>query len=355
MWAPAEGPNYDVSKEQQRLREAAKRREEEERQAREEAQWRVQPNSLFRLLDRCHNSLSRAIRVEADATLTTQGDAADPVNRLYPKHIVPWRDFPQLQEEVWGKFDRTAAFTSHPLFPFDTQIDYVVTNIQNRPIYSEASLRNLERDTVDNCIEKVINALRDDEPLRYDFGIQGRVTFYDRAKSSETSLDISLEQMDLEDARTPQRPANTRHRQKMIPPLSNIFSLAVEPPTQNWHDVAHDQLTTWKVEFLDVSKEIPETFRKDPPASNYWPSHWKPVRKIHYTRARCQPRAATPKHSSTEGGGSDQESHSPSAAAALRIRSSRGLGNHRQSTREGERTRAGRDHKQTSRQDGHST
>ena len=212
--------------EQQRLREAAERREEEERKAREDAERRVQPNSLFRLLDRCHNSLSRAIRVEADATLTTQGDAADPVNRLYPKHIVPWRDFPQLQEEVWGKFDRTAAFTSHPLFPFDTQIDYVVTNIQNRPIYSEASLRNLERDTVDNCIEKVINALRDDEPLRYDFGIQGRVTFYDRAKSSETSLDISLEQMDLEDARTPQRPANTRHRQKMIPPLSSIFCLS---------------------------------------------------------------------------------------------------------------------------------
>ncbi|KAI3053335.1 hypothetical protein CBS147353_11488 [Aspergillus niger] len=77
--------------EQQRLREAAERREEEERQAREEAERRVQPDSLFRLLDRCHNSLSQAIRAEADATLTTQGDAADPVNRLYPKHIIPWR------------------------------------------------------------------------------------------------------------------------------------------------------------------------------------------------------------------------------------------------------------------------
>ncbi|KAI2872207.1 hypothetical protein CBS63078_10741 [Aspergillus niger] len=89
--------------EQQRLREAAERREEEERQAREDAERRVQPNTLFRLLDRCHNSLSQAIRVEADATLTTQGDAADPVNRLYPKHIVLWRDFPQLQEQVLGQ------------------------------------------------------------------------------------------------------------------------------------------------------------------------------------------------------------------------------------------------------------
>ncbi|KAL3259287.1 hypothetical protein ABHI18_005351, partial [Aspergillus niger] len=179
--------------EQQRLREAAERREEEERQAREaaerreeeerqarenerqarqEAERRVQPNSLFRLLDRCHNSLSQAIRVEADATLTTQGDAADPVNRLYPKHIIPWRAFPQLQEQIWDKFDRNNAFTMRPLFPSDTQIDYVVTNIQNRPIYSEASLRNFERDTVDNFVEKVIEVLRDDEPLRDEFGIQ---------------------------------------------------------------------------------------------------------------------------------------------------------------------------------------
>ncbi|OJZ80079.1 hypothetical protein ASPFODRAFT_108914, partial [Aspergillus luchuensis CBS 106.47] len=164
--------------EQQRLREAAERREEEERQAREAAE-RLQPNSLFRLLDRCHNSLSQAIRVEADATLTTQGDAADPVNRLYPKHIIPWRAFPQLQEQIWDKFDRNNAFTTRPLFPSDTQIDYVVTNTQNRPIYSEASLRNFERDTVDNFVEKVIEVLRDDEPLRDEFGIQGRVTFYD--------------------------------------------------------------------------------------------------------------------------------------------------------------------------------
>ncbi|KAI3042158.1 hypothetical protein CBS147353_11859 [Aspergillus niger] len=48
-----------------------------------------------------------------------------------------------------------------------------------------------------------------------------------------------------------------------------LQALAVEPPTQQWHDVAHNQLTTWKVEYLDVLREIPETFRKDPPASNY--------------------------------------------------------------------------------------
>lgn len=183
-------------------REEAERCQEEERIAREAAERRMQPNTLFRL-DRCHNFLPQAIQVETDATLTTQGDAADPVNRLYPKHIVPCLDFPQLQEQVWGKFDRTVGFTSRPLFPSDTQIDYVVTNIQNRPIYWEASLRTFERDTVDNFVEKVIKALGDDQSLRQEFIIQGRVTCYDCASPSETSLENSLEQMSLQDAWTP--------------------------------------------------------------------------------------------------------------------------------------------------------
>ena len=44
-----------------------------------------------------------------DATFTIQGDATNPVNRLYPKRIVPWLDVPQLEELVWKKFDRTAG------------------------------------------------------------------------------------------------------------------------------------------------------------------------------------------------------------------------------------------------------
>ncbi|KAI2956429.1 hypothetical protein CBS76997_10187 [Aspergillus niger] len=89
--------------------------------------------------------------------------------------------FPNYRKQVWGKFDRTAAFSSRPLSPSDTQIDYVVTNIQNRPIYSKAYLRSFERDTVGNFVAKVIETLRDDEALWHEFGIQGRVAFNDRA------------------------------------------------------------------------------------------------------------------------------------------------------------------------------
>lgn len=64
---------------------------------------------------------------------------------------------------------------------------------------------------MDNFAEMVIEVLRDDEPLGYEFGIQDRVTFYNRANPSETSLGNSFVQMNFQDARTPQRLANTRH------------------------------------------------------------------------------------------------------------------------------------------------
>lgn len=52
-----------------------------------------------------------------------------------------------------------------------------------------------------------------------------------------------------------------------------LQSLAGEAPTQEWYDQANDHLKTWEVEYLDVLRQIPETLRKDTPASNYQHSH----------------------------------------------------------------------------------
>ncbi|KAI3055117.1 hypothetical protein CBS147353_11360 [Aspergillus niger] len=164
---------YDVGSKNNKGCEKRQRRHEEE----DGREMRPSGECNLTAFDRCHISLFYAIEIGADAIFTTQGDAADPVNRLYPKHIVFWRDFSHRQEQVWENFDRTPAFTSRPL-----------------PTYSEASLRNFERDTVDYSVEKALNALRDDDSFDTTLASKPRVTFYDRANPSETSLENSLEQ-----------------------------------------------------------------------------------------------------------------------------------------------------------------
>jgi hypothetical protein len=94
--------------------------------------YTVQPSRPLRL------SLSPAIRVETGASLTNQGDVIDPVNQLLLAHC-PLAWFPQLLEQIWKKLDRTAPLTSCPLLLSDAQLDYGVTNIQIKAIYSEAS------------------------------------------------------------------------------------------------------------------------------------------------------------------------------------------------------------------------
>ncbi|EYE94545.1 uncharacterized protein EURHEDRAFT_378011 [Aspergillus ruber CBS 135680] len=62
-----------------------------------------------------------------------------------------------------------------------------------------------------------------------------------------------------------------------------LQALAAEAPSQEWYNTAHEQLSTWKVEYLDVLRDIPETIRKEPPPSNYRPSYWKLNSKTQYT------------------------------------------------------------------------
>ncbi|KAH8759464.1 hypothetical protein F5883DRAFT_144817 [Diaporthe sp. PMI_573] len=65
--------------------------------------------TLERYLEACH-SLSLAIDVVVDRSLTTQGDTTNPASRVYPRRIIPWHDFPAQQEEIWNKL-------SEPSFP----------------------------------------------------------------------------------------------------------------------------------------------------------------------------------------------------------------------------------------------
>lgn len=65
-----------------------------------------------------------------------------------------------------------------------------------------------------------------------------------------------------------------------------LQALTAKDPCQEWYDTAHERLSAWEVEYLDILREIPETIRKEPLSSNYRPSYWELYPKTYNTRSR---------------------------------------------------------------------
>jgi hypothetical protein len=188
--------------EEQRRREEAEirvlheqRRREEEQRRREEAEKVLQPQTLEPYLEACH-ALSLAIEVVTDRSLTTQGDTTNPVGRIYPRRIVPWHDFPARQEEIWDQLSEP-SFASQHAFPSQHQLDYVRTLIT--PISSEHGLRYFERDTVENAVQKLGDAVYENPLLRDSLGLRGTVTFESHTNlgTIDNSLSEPLERLSL--------------------------------------------------------------------------------------------------------------------------------------------------------------
>ena len=183
---------------EQRLREDEQRRREDEQRRREEAEIvarSARPQTLLPYLEACH-SLSLAIQVVTDRSLTTQGDVTNPVGRVYPQRIIPWDDFPARQEETWNQLSEP-SFTSQQQFPSQHQLDYVRSLIG--PISSEHGLRYFERDTVENAVQKLIDAVNDNPLLRDRLGLRGTVTFESHTNlgNNDHNLSESLKDMSL--------------------------------------------------------------------------------------------------------------------------------------------------------------
>ncbi|KAH8651684.1 hypothetical protein BGZ61DRAFT_500921 [Ilyonectria robusta] len=197
--------------EEQHQREEEQRRREEEQRRREEAEERAGaslPLTLHQYLETCH-SLSLAIKVVTDRSLTTQGDTTNPTGRIYPRRIIPWTTFAREQEKVWNQLSFSPSFSSRAAFPSRHQLDYVRSLL--RPVSSEIGLRNGERDIVENAVQKLVDATYNDSLLRSHLGLDGTVTFESHTNLGITddSLSESMEQVSI-GSRPPDR--TTRRR-----------------------------------------------------------------------------------------------------------------------------------------------
>jgi hypothetical protein len=190
---------HRLREEEQRRREAAEVRALEEERRREEAEERAdvsRPSTLQQYLETCH-SLSLAVEIITDRSLTTQGDTTNPTGRIYPRRIIPWTTFATEQEHIWDELSSSHSFSSQAAFPSRHQLDYVRSLL--RPVSSEIGLRNSERDIVENAIQKLMDATYNDSSLRGHLGLDGTVTFESHTNLGITdeSLSESMEQVSI--------------------------------------------------------------------------------------------------------------------------------------------------------------
>ncbi|KAJ9634891.1 hypothetical protein H2199_008755 [Coniosporium tulheliwenetii] len=150
-----------------------RRQLEEEKRRRQEAEANAeqsQSKTLAQYLKACHD-FPHAIEVVTDKTLTTQGDTTKPAGRLFPPRIVPWKDFPNQQEETWERFSISPSFYSRRVFPSSYQLDYVRRYLD--PISSEIGLRHYARETVENPARTLFEEAYKDEELRNALQLRG--------------------------------------------------------------------------------------------------------------------------------------------------------------------------------------
>ncbi len=255
-----------LREEEQRLREEEQRLREEEQRRREEAESRAldeqrqreeaeevaetsRPQTLEPYLEACH-SLGLAIDVVTDRSLTTQGNTTNPVGRIYPRRIIPWDNFPERQEEIWNQLSEP-SFAFQPAFPSRHQLDYVRSLIG--PISSEHGLRYFERDTVENAVQKLVDAVYENQPLRDSLGLRGTVTF-----ESHTNLGTPAD--NLGDSVRSHRPAKgkgNRADQFCIHRISdgtNIPATAIEYKAP--HKLSQDEVVTGLASEIQPERDV---------------------------------------------------------------------------------------------------
>ncbi|EEH33300.2 hypothetical protein PAAG_04350 [Paracoccidioides lutzii Pb01] len=182
----------EIAKLRQQLQEEHRRRELAESAAESSRRQALQD-----YLQACH-SLSLAIQVVTDRSMTTQGDTTKPAGRLFPQRTIPWDSSATQQEEIWNQVSISSDFHSRGVFPSAHQLEYERSLIA--PISGEIELRNYERDTVENTVQKLVNAVYDDELLRNQLGLRGTVTFGSHTNLGQTnnsSINESMEQMSI--------------------------------------------------------------------------------------------------------------------------------------------------------------
>ncbi|KAI1158977.1 hypothetical protein F5B18DRAFT_656105 [Nemania serpens] len=184
-------------------------------------------------------------RTQGKKILAEMGQCPPPSQEetdLFVSHLEGF-DVPKEAKNIWALLDGQ-PFCVAAIFPSAHQLDYVATLIS--PIASETGLRHFARDTIENAVQKQIDAAYNDEQLRADLGIQGSATFENHTNlgGSVDSITKSIEHINIAQGGTgattpPSPPAETASNQCQS---RNVPALAIEYKAP--HKLTRDEVVT---------------------------------------------------------------------------------------------------------------
>ncbi|KAI4193051.1 MAG: hypothetical protein LQ346_004017 [Caloplaca aetnensis] len=213
-----------------RQAEQERLRAEQANQRADKAEATTQPTTLEELLEHCHNELFQQFEIQADKTLTTQGDVTSPIGRIYPRRLRIWTDFPALQQQAFDKYyaplhPEGSSHNAKRIFIDAHAIrSNGELNLKGRKISSEDDLRLFESTAVANMVRAVIDRLSADKELRNTLGLDaGASVSFENHANALNAGNVELE------ARLLPKPLNPTSDDQ-AGKLANIFQ-AQQPPT----------------------------------------------------------------------------------------------------------------------------
>lgn len=131
-------------------------------------------STLSDLLSGCH-SFSLAFRISEPGLFPRcEQEEHKPLGRRFPARVIPWHDFPDLQEQIWERINAEPTFASQPLFASKCQLNSVPRLIEPITYHKDMALEKFEKLTVGNFVENIVDEIYETEPLRKQFFSSGK-------------------------------------------------------------------------------------------------------------------------------------------------------------------------------------
>ncbi|CZT52680.1 uncharacterized protein RSE6_14035 [Rhynchosporium secalis] len=185
-----------AEQERRRAEDADERAERERRRAEDEGK-KARPTTLHEYLRACHTFLSKPLHIQTDKSLSTQGSITSSKNKPCPTFLMPWTDFPTLQQQLFQKVSEyIPQATEH--FSSIQYLKELGQDLCDRPLASEKDLEAYQRLAVERPTTHIISHLQQVEEARREFNLGGGIIFENHANTlSDSNEEVQQNLQDL--------------------------------------------------------------------------------------------------------------------------------------------------------------